>query len=115
MANWLDELAGKVQGMTAGEWEFGAGNDADGDSCDLLVADIADPGDGDPEYADVLFGSEIGEIERAANWDGIVALRNNAERLIAVARAAEYLCETQNDSVVSQLALDALRAALEGK
>lgn len=53
---------------TKGPWEFRAGNDADGDSCDLLMAEIGVASDDDPEYAEVFFGQELSDAERSANW-----------------------------------------------
>jgi hypothetical protein len=76
------------QKATPGPWEFRGGIDQNGDSCDLLMAEIGiAAGDEDPEYAEVLFGQELSEQERAANWELCAALRNLAPTLLPVLEA----------------------------
>lgn len=59
---------------TPGPWEFRAGNNRSGDFVDLLMAEIGQAqSDEDPEYAEVLFGNELSESERSANWTLIAA------------------------------------------
>ena len=88
--DWIDRLGTLVKAATQGPWEFQAGNDSRGDSVDLLVAEIGiSAGDEDPEYAEVLFGQEIRAAELSANWSLICELRNEADRLLSVARASK--------------------------
>ena len=95
--NWLDELAWKVARMTAGEWHQ----------------------DGEEIYVDGFSLGLIGSFNDTTESDmrnvsGIVALRNNAERLLAVARAAGKALNAW-DAGNEEAEMDALRAALEWK
>lgn len=72
---------------TPGPWEFRAGNNRSGDSVDLLMAEIGQAqSDEDPEYAEVLFGNELSESERSANWTLIAAAPELYEALEDVER-----------------------------
>ena len=90
---WIDELSTKVARMSDSPWsepnEYGFVCDAHGE-----------------EVADIL-----GNIE---DIEGVIAIRNNAERLIAVARAAGKALNAW-DAGNEEAEMDALRAALEWK
>ena len=116
--NWLDELSGKVAGMTAGEWHSS-------DDDDLFRSAQEENG------KDIVASSCDQTLSMGdSNIIGIVALRNNADRLLAVARAAEaaakfdvsQLCD-RHKGLRSPLCgecqmaarIEELRAAMEGK
>lgn len=64
-------------------WEFRDGNDREGDSVDLLMAEVghAEP-DEDPEYAEVFFGPDsFGEAQVSANWELAREAGNSFKRL----------------------------------
>lgn len=99
--SWIDDLEALEKAATAAPWEFRAGNDQNGDSCDLLIAEIGRAsGDEDEEYGEVLFGSEFSAAELSANWEMVKALRNAAPRLLRIARAAKRLDILQRDSTL---------------
>jgi hypothetical protein len=77
MDSWIADLEAKVAGMTEGEWQEGIegnlrayGPDGRGDNSGFVC-----------------------EVNRRCNLRGIVALRNNAERLLDVARKARALSD----------------------
>jgi len=80
----LDALELLEKAATPSPWEFRHGHDRDGDSCDLLMAEVgkATP-DEDPEYSQVFFHGDFSDAEISANWALAKALRNAAPRLIA--------------------------------
>jgi hypothetical protein len=98
-------LREKIEGLlalgekaTPGPWEFRSGNDANGESCDLLMAEIGQAnGDEDPEYAEVLFGSELGDAQLAANWELVHALRNAVPALLRLTLALLELRQRISD------------------
>ena len=73
---------------TPGPWEFRSGDDRSGMSVDMLMANIAESGE-EEEYAEVLWGDELGGHEQIANWDLIVAARNALPALLECARALQ--------------------------
>lgn len=92
---WLDEAEARCAAATKGPWEFIPGTDKNGDSCDLLMAEIpsAAPADEDPEYAQVLFGNELGEQQLSANWDFAAHARTDLPRALDALREAEKALE----------------------
>ena len=90
---WIDELEAKRQAMTLGKWEY-----TDGDILCIgrLVADF---------------------VPNSSNAAGIVALVNAADRLIAVAKSAQVVCDLNETATEPEVttAVDKLRLALEGK
>lgn len=72
---------------TPGPWMFKNGRDRDGDSCDLLVAEIGKAQeDEDPEYAEVFFSGELAGPELSANWEFTQHARQDIPLLVASLR-----------------------------
>jgi hypothetical protein len=64
-------LQSLIERTTLEPWEFRNGHNREGDSCDLLMAEVGRASeDEEPEYAEVFFGqAELGEAQVQANWD----------------------------------------------
>jgi hypothetical protein len=73
------------QAATPGEWFFQTGNDKNGDSCDVLVAEIEGGGDDEEqEYAQVLFDTHtLGDKAASDNWEFCAAARTAVPALLA--------------------------------
>ena len=90
-AEQIEEARRLLAAATPGPWLFEPGCTADGDSCDLLVADPMTAPGCDPEYSQVLFDTpELGEAQVSANWELIPLLRNHATELLAAADAVRW-------------------------
>lgn len=74
----ISKMWARCEAATPGPWEFRGGNDRDGDACDLLMAEIGRASvDEDEEWTEVLFGAELADAERQANWELCRAARTD--------------------------------------
>lgn len=115
-----DELRRLREAATPGPWEFRNGYDRDGDSCELLMAEVGKAKeDEDAEWAEVLFGSEFGAIQVGANWDLIAYLVNNCAAIEEALRDRDRIDKCADQRIVDGIShfdiddrtADAMRAA----
>ena len=95
---------------TKGPWFFKSGTSKGGDSCDLLVAELGTAADGEePEYVEVLFGMELSDGERSANW----ILASLAPRLLEACKAVQPYLLAGHDEL--HALLESVIAEAEGR
>ena len=82
---------------TPGPWEFRLGESREGDSIDVLMAEVPPPGapDEDPEYSPVFDDGLLGEEAVSANWELTEVARNNLPRLIREVRRLREVCKQE--------------------
>ncbi len=110
----LEQLIELEKRATPAPWEFRDGHSREGDSIEILMAEIGRATeDEDPEYG-YVFGGDFGDSQESANWQLTKGLRNAAPAYFAALKAAKEYMEswkTQEPTTIID-ARRALRSAL---
>lgn len=98
----LKAIKERADAATPGPWEFQSGTAPNGDPCDLLVAEIGPTRpDEEPEYAEVLFRSDLSESEISANWEFIQHARTDIPALLSAIEERDKRIADHKDEIAA--------------